>query len=172
MDVMDCIKSRRSVRRFKPDEISDSQLNIILDAAIHAPSAGNAQDWDFVVVKKQESRRRLMQACAGQSMVGQAPVVIVVCANLKKIARYGSRGEGLYSIQDTALASQNLILAAWSLGIGSCWIGRFDEGEVRQLLVLPEFVRPVAIIPLGYPAERPSKPERWPLKDFVHKEHF
>ena len=125
-----------------------------------------------MVVREPENKKKLAEAALGQSMIEEAPVVVVVCSNLKKISRYGSRGESLYSIQNTAAATQNLILAAWSKGIGSCWIGAFDEGKVRQTLVLPEHVRPLAIVPLGYPAEKPQKPERWPLKDFVHREHF
>jgi nitroreductase len=172
MDVMKCIKERASVRGFRSDIIADVVLDDILEAAVAAPSAGNCQDWEFVVVKEKQNRQRLAEASLGQDMIGEAPVVVVVCSNLKKISRYGSRGESLYSIQDAAAATQNLMLAAWSNGIGSCWVGAFDEGKVRQALVLPGHVRPLAIVPLGYPEGKPKKPERWPLKDFVHREHF
>jgi len=172
MEAMDCILGRTCVRRFRGDGIADMVLDGILEAAVASPSAGNCQDWDFVVVRGRENRERLAEAAMGQRMIAEAPVVIVVCSNLKKIGRYGVRGESLYSIQDSAAAAENIMLAAWDKGIGSCWIGAFDEGKVSQLLVLPEHVRPVAIIPLGYPAEKPEKPERWPLKDFVHSEHF
>jgi nitroreductase len=172
METMACIKGRASVRKFRRDDIADVVLDELLEAAISAPSSGNCQDWEFVVVKEQENRTRLAEASLGQEMIGEAPVVVVVCSNLKRIGRYGSRGESLYSIQDSAAAAQNLMLAAWDRGIGSCWVGAFNEGKVRQLLVLPEHVRPLAVIPLGYPAEEPGKPERWPLRDFVHREHF
>jgi nitroreductase len=172
MDAMDCIKGRASVRRFKQDGIPDIVLDEVLEAAIAAPSAGNCQDWEFVVVRKPENRKRLASACMGQKMIEQAPVVVVVCSNTKKISRYGERGETLYTIQDAATATQNLMLAAWSKDIGSCWVGAFDEAEVSQLLVLPGHVRPMAVVPLGYPEEKPEKPRRWELKDFVHKEHF
>jgi nitroreductase len=172
MDAMSCIKGRASVRSFRRDDIADVVMDEILEAAIAAPSARNCQDWEFVVVKEQQNKERLAEASGGQGMIREAPVVVVVCSNLKKISRCGARGESLYSIQDTAAATQNLMLAAWDKGIGSCWVGAFDEGKVRQILVLPEHVRPVAVIPLGYPDEKPVKPERWPLKDFVHREHF
>lgn len=172
MDVMSCLKGRASVRSFKSDEIPEDVLNEILEAAIAAPSSGNCQDWEFVVVREQQNKERMSAAARGERMIVEAPVVVVVCTNLNKLGRFGSRGETLYSIQNTAAATQNLMLAAWDKGIGSCWIGAFDEDKVRQILVLPGHVRPVAVIPLGYPDEKPVKPERWPLKDFVHREHF
>jgi nitroreductase len=172
MDAMDCIMGRASVRRFKSDDIPEPVLDQLLEAAAAAPSSGNLQDWEFVVVKNQNTRMNLSEASLGQRQVAKAPVVVVICSNLKKIKRYGSRGESLYTIQNTAVAAQNLMLAAWANSIGSCWVGAFDERKVKDLLVLPEHVRPVAIIPMGYPDEKPEKPRRWPVKDFVHREHF
>jgi nitroreductase len=172
VDAIECIKGRVSVRRFRKDPVQDMVLDEILESAIAAPSAGNLQDWELIVVRKPENKKRLAEAAMGQQMIEQAPVVVVVCTNLNKIGRYGERGTHLYSIQDAAAATQNILLAAWDKGIGSCWIGAFDEARVKGVLVIPEHVRPLAIVPLGYPAEKPSKPERWQLKDFVHKERF
>lgn len=172
MDVISCIRGRASVRRFRKDDIKDLVLDRILEAATQAPSSGNCQDWEFVVVRRPENRARLAEASWDQDMVGKAPVVVVVCSNLRKVARYGTRGETLYSIQNTAAATQNMMLAAWNEGIGSCWVGAFDEGKVRQALVLPEHVRPLAMVPMGYPDGEPEKPRRWPLKDSVHIERF
>ena len=172
MDTLDCIRARTSVRRFTTNPIKDRDLEAILEAAVEAPSAGNTQDWEFVVVKESRRRQALAEACMGQRMVREAPLAIVVCANLRKAERYGSRGTELYTYQDTAAATMNMLLAAWDMGIGSCWIGSFDESKVKQLLVLPEHVRPVAVVVFGYPAEKPSKPKRWPTEDFVHEETF
>jgi nitroreductase len=172
MDAISCIKGRASVRKFRKDPIEDIVLEELLEAAVSAPSSGNLQNWEFVVVSRQENKDRLAEATMGQGFLSQAPLVVVVCSNLKKMGRYGSRGETLYSIQNTAAATQNLMLAAWDRGIGSCWIGAFSESDVREALVLPEHVKPLAMIALGYPAEEPVKPERWPLKDFVHRERF
>ncbi len=169
---MSCIKGRATVRRFRKDPVSDMVMEELLEAAVSAPSSGNLQNWEFVVVTRQENRNRLSAAAMGQGFVSQAPVIVVVCSNLRKMARYGARGESLYSIQNTAAAIQNLMLAAWDKGIGSCWIGAFDESEVREAVALPGHVRPLAMVALGYPAEKPVKPERWPLRDFVHKERF
>jgi nitroreductase len=172
MEAMECIRGRASVRSFRKDPIPDGVLEDILEAAIAAPSSGNLQNWEFVSVSKPDGKSRLAEAAMGQDMIEQAPLSVVVCSNLKKVGRYGARGETLYSIQNTAAATQNLMLAAWSMGIGSCWIGAFDEGGVREVLALPEHVRPLTIVPLGYPAERTGKPQRWPLRGFVHQERF
>ncbi len=172
MEAMKCIMERASVREFRPDPVQDMLVDEILQAGIAAPSAGNCQDWDFIVVRRPESRKRLAEAAMGQTMLEKAPLVIVVCANMRKAGRYGERGRNLYSLQDSAAACQNIMLAAWDRGLGSCWVGGFDEGAVREALAIPEHVRPVAMIPIGYPSVKPQKPERWPLKDFVHQERF
>ncbi len=173
MNTIECIKSRASVRSFKPDKIPDSVLDEILDSAVHAPSAGNVQDWEFVVVSKQDTKNRLAGAAWGQEFVSQAPVVIVVCSNLRTIHNaYGERGNSLYSIQNTATATQNMLLAAWEKGLGSCWVGSFNDENVREILVLPSHVRPMAIVPIGYPATEPKKSRRKKLGEVVHKEFY
>jgi nitroreductase len=171
METLECIKARTSVRSYKPDPIPEVLLNKILEAAVNAPSAGNMQDWEFVIVKDSGNRKALSDAAQGQIFVAQAPVVIVVCSDLKRIsAAYGSRGENLYSIQDTAAAVQNIMLAACDLGLGTCWVGAFREDKVRSLLSLPEHVRPLAIIPMGYPSSIPKKPKR--SDGHAHKERY
>lgn len=173
MDVSKCIKDRRDIRDFKPDPVPDNVLKEILDSAIQAPSSGNVQDWEFIVVKNQNTKKLLAEAALGQDFIAKAPVVIVVCSDLNRISySYGERGKNLYSIQNTAAAIQNLLLAAWDLGIGSCWVGAFNEQRIRETLVLPEHVRPLAIIPLGYPAKTPGKPGRRPLEEVLHREKY
>ncbi|MBN2330212.1 MAG: nitroreductase family protein [Candidatus Aenigmarchaeota archaeon] len=173
MNTIECIKSRASVRSYKPDEIPDAVLDEVLDAAIHAPSAGNVQDWEFVVVRKQETKARLAEAAYAQGFIAQAPVIVVVCSNLRTIsAAYGERGKGLYSIQDTSAASQNLMLAACEKGIGTCWVGSFNDEKVREILVLPTHVRPMALIPMGYPASQPRRTNRRVLGEVVHRDMY
>jgi len=129
----------------------------LLEAAIRAPSAGNCQPWYFFVVRNQEIKRALAHAALGQWFVSEAPVVIVVCAEPERSAlRYGNRGTYLYSLQDTAAATEHLLLAAVASGLGACWVGAFDEEEASRALVLPSHLRPVAIVPIGYPTGRPS----------------
>ncbi|MHA1627095.1 MAG: nitroreductase family protein, partial [Candidatus Asgardarchaeia archaeon] len=128
---------------------------------IHAPSAGNLQSWEFYVLRSRKVKRKIADAALGQRFIEEAPVVIVVCANENVSSlRYGLRGKELYCIQDTAAATQNILLSAYALGYGSCWVGAFMEDEVSRILKTSPGVRPVAIIPIGKPAEIPRKPPR------------
>lgn len=173
LDVFEAIEGRRSIRVFRPDPIPDNMLKKMLEAAQWAPSAGNLQAREFIIVKDPEIKRALCDAALGQTFIIQAPVNIVVCANKRKSAmRYGRRGEELYCILDAAAAVQNLMLAACALGLGTCWIGAFYDDEVSKILDLPNWLRPVAIIPTGYPAESPLPPPREPLSEVAHRERY
>ena len=173
MDVFEAIKGRRSIRAFEPKPVDEKDLKKILEAGMFAPSAGNCQPWDFVVVKDEKVKEDLVDAAWGQSFIAEAPVVIVVCANIPRTARrYGKRGEELYSIQDTAAAAQNIHLTAHALGYGTCWVGAFDEREAARAIKAPLGIRPLAIIPVGKPAEKPSPPPRIPLSKIVHEDKF
>ena len=124
MDVLEAIKGRRSIRAFKSQNVSAEIIEKLVDAARWAPSAGNIQPWEFIIVRKPEIKRRLAQAALGETFIEEASVVIVVCANENRsFEGYGMRGKTLYCIQDTAAAIQNIHLAAYSLGLGTCWIG-------------------------------------------------
>lgn len=173
MYVFDAIMNRRSVIKFQDKPVEDKLIGLILYMATQAPSAGNSQDWIFIVVKDEVKRKELSAAALHQRFVAEAPVDIVVCADLQKISlRYGERGEKLYAYQDTAAAIQNILLSAHALDLGSCWVGSFDEDKVRTDLMLPEFFRPVAIIPIGYPAEKPEAPERIPFENLTYLNYF
>ena len=173
MDVIEAISGRRSIRSFTEDEIDSETLTTILEAAIRAPSAGNRQPWEFVLVRSRAGRKALAAAAYGQEFIAQAPVAVVVCANRTRSAeRYGDRGAELYCIQDTAAATQNILLATHSLGLGGCWIGAFDEIQVARLIGAPRDVRPVAIVALGKPAETRQPTNRMPLRAVLHNETF
>jgi nitroreductase len=173
MDVLEAIKGRRSIRAFKNEDVSKEIIDKLIEAAIWAPSAGNIQPWEFIIVRKPEIKRRLAEAALGQHFIEEAPVVIVVCANEKRSSEgYGARGKTLYCIQDTAAAIQNIHLAAYSFGLGTCWIGAFKEEEARKILKVPNGIRPVAMIPVGHPAEAPSPRSRRPVSQIVHYETF
>jgi len=166
-DVIDAIKERMSVRRFKPDPVPEVTIGRLLDAARLAPSAGNMQPWFFVVVIKEDLRRQLAKA-AGQSFLAEAPVCIVVCADPERSAsRYGQRGRELYCIQDTAAAIENILLAATGYGLGTCWVGAFDEEAAAGILELEQNLRPVALIPIGYPDQGKRPVPRRPLDEVV-----
>jgi nitroreductase len=173
MNVFQCIFKRRSIRKFEKKEIDDKLIGLMLYAATHAPSAGNTQEWEFVVVKDKEQKKKLAIAALHQDFIAQAPVVIVVCADLEKISlRYGKRGESLYFAQDTAAAIQNILLSAHALGLGSCWVGAFDEESVKDILKLPENLRPLAILPIGYAAEEPEMPKRIPFENLTYLDFY
>jgi len=161
MDIFHAIMNRKSIRKFDKKPVDDKLVGVMLYMATQAPSAGNVQDWRFIIVKDEKVKEKLWKAALEQDQVKDAPINIVVCSDLKSISlKYGKRGELLYSIQDTAAAIENILLAAEGLGLGSCWVGAFDEEKVKFILSLPENIRPVAIIPIGYPAEEPKKPMR------------
>jgi nitroreductase len=168
MELQEAIRNRRSIRSFRPDPVPEDRIRDLLELANWAPSSGNLQSRDFVVVRDPATRRALARAALDQEFVAEAPAVIVVCANARRIGKYGARGRDLYMIQDAAAATQNLLLAAHAAGLGTVWIGAFDEGRVRQILGLPAAVRPLALIPLGKPAEQPEPPERLPLSEILH----
>jgi len=128
---------------------------------------------EFIIVRKSKIKRSLAQAALDQSSIEEAPVVIIVCANENRSSQgYGVRGKDLYCIQDTAAAIQNLLLFAYSIGLGTCWVGAFREDETREILKIPSGIRPVAMIPVGYVAETPSPRKRRPINLVVHYETF
>ena len=171
--MFEAIKDRRSVRAFKSKPISEEFLDRILEAAQWAPSAGNCQARDFIIVSDLEIKRRLCDAALGQSFIEEAPIDIVVCANEERSSRrYGDRGRELYCLLDAASAVQNILLAVHALGLGACWVGAFHDDMVAKILNLPHWLRPVAIIPIGYPAEKPWTPPRMGLKAFVHLNRY
>ncbi len=170
MDFWEVIAARHSVRDFDTRrDVPAEHIRRILEAAIAAPSAGNRQPWHFFVVREARARTCLAAAAYGQVFVSEAPVVIVVCAEPdRSAARYGLRGKMLYCLQDTAAATEHILLAATALGLGACWVGAFDENEVSQCLALPPSLRPVALVPIGYPAygRQPARSRR-PLAEVV-----
>ena len=169
MDVLEAIKERRSIRAYTDEEVSERDVERLIEAARCAPSAGNIQPWAFVVVKEVETKRKLSSAALNQTYIQEAPVVIVVCADLIRSSRgYGSRGVHLYSIQDTAAATQNILLAAQELGLATCWVGAFHEDEVAKAVKAPRNLRPVAMVAVGYPAERPVAPQKRSFNEIVH----
>jgi len=173
MDTFEAIYGRRSIRAFSKKEVTETQLTKILDAGRQAPSAGNLQPWELVVVRDSRRKMALAQAAFGQYFISEAPVVVVVCVRPARSAiRYGDRGERLYCLQDTAAFIQNMLLASYAIGLGSCWVGAFDEARAAEAIEAPDNIRPVAIIPVGSPAESPSASHRRSLEDIVHEERF
>jgi len=168
MSFIELANSRRSIRKFTNNPIADEDVEQILEAMMIAPSAGNLQSRRFVFVTNKRIQRELAEASLKQMFIGDAPLVIVVCADLQRsAAKYGVRGSSLYALLDAAAAIQNGLLAIHDMGLGACWIGAFDEIQVEGILGLPTWLRPISIIPVGYPDENPAKALLLPPSDVV-----
>jgi len=159
-NILEIIKERRSIRKFQKKEIPEEIIDKLIEAIIWAPSAGNLQSRKFYFVFDAKIKEKLVEAALGQDFIVQAPLVVVGCTNDEIAWRYGERGKNLYSICDVAASIQNMMLLAHKEGLGTCWVGAFDENVVIKILNLPKNLRPIAIIPVGYPAEKPSAPPR------------
>ena len=169
MDVFTAINGRRSVRAYKSVEVEEEKVKRILEAARLSPSASNRQDWKFIVVRNMGTRKKLAKAAFGQSFVGEAPVVIVACGTEPKTTM--ACGQPTHTV-DVSIACAFMILEAYELGLGTCWVGAFNEGEVKKALEIPEPVRVVAVIPLGYPDEDLSQRPRKDLEQIICFEKF
>jgi nitroreductase len=168
MNFFELINARSSVRLFQPKPVEDKKLQKILEAASRAPSAGNLQAYTILVVHKPETRRALAHPALDQESLVQAPVVLAFFALQRASAvKYRERGEGLFAVQDATIACAYAQLAATELGLGSVWIGAFDDDAVKRILKVEAEWRPVAMLPIGYPAETPKPTPRRPLSELV-----
>jgi nitroreductase len=166
MDLMEAIKTRRSIRKYKSTPVPESLLKDVLNAARLAPSADNSQPWKFVVVRDEQTKLRLANASNGQKFMAQAPVIIVACG-IPDEAFPTVGGYMSSHVLDVSIAVDHLTLAAHSVGLGTCWIAAFKEDKVREALGIPEDVRVVALTPLGYPDEVPERSTRKNLEELV-----
>ena len=164
MDVMTAIRTRRSIRAFQDRPVEEEKLLAVLEAGRLAPSAKNLQEWRYVVVRDLQLRAALGEAANGQKFVGEAPVVLVACA--KTEGHRMSCGEVCYPI-DVAISLDHISLKAAEEGLGTCWIGAFDQDTVKKLLHIPESIRVVGLMPLGYPAGQPAERKRLALDEIV-----
>lgn len=169
MEFFKVLQERHSIRAFTERAIESEKLRALLEAANRAPSAGNLQAYEIYVVTRPVTLKALMRAAFEQKFVAQAPVVLVFCAHPARSARsYGERGATLYSVQDATSACAYAQLAATALGLGSVWVGAFDEDAVRQALGIGKELVPIALLPIGYAAEDPMITSRRDLDDLAH----
>ncbi len=173
MDFAEVVKNRRSVRAFQQRKIEEEKMRWILEAMNSAPSAGNLQAYEVVLVKDEERKKQLAQAALEQDFIAEAPEVLVFFAHPKRCSwRYGKRGVQLYCIQDATIACAYAQLGATAVGLASCWVGAFLDGQVRRIVGAPADLVPICILPIGYPAESPAPTPRRSLSDIVRKEKF
>jgi len=159
MDLLKAIMERRSVRSFQADHVPEDRLRRLVEAGIWAPSGGNAQTWRFIIVTDGVSIRRLKMLSPG--LLGNPPAVIVICQNIAEAERKGAKlGKEVLSLMDSAMAAQNIILAAYAEGLGTCIVRSFHPGGVQKLLKLPQYVEPQILISVGVPASVPKPPKR------------
>lgn len=198
--VIEAIEKRRSIRKFKPDSVSDDIILRLLECARLAPSEANSQPWRFVVLTDSSIKKELMKCCYNQHFIEKAPCIIACCVDLnvrtKKQAQgrvrelitngaYADIGDHDYVLPeisnpdidpaelmgkcaaDCAIATEHIVLAAMTFSLGTCWIGALEEGKVHQLLNLPDRIRVVSLLALGYPAQSPRARPRVPLEDII-----
>lgn len=168
-DYFETVRKRHSVRRYRTDmAVEPEKLHALLEAACAAPSAGDLQAYRITVVTSEEARSRLRAAAHDQAFIEQAPVCLVFSSEKQRsAARFGVRGETLFSLQDATIAASYAQLAAVAAGLASTWVGDFDEKGVRTALELDTSLTPVALLSIGYPAEVPEPSPRRSLDDLV-----
>ncbi len=164
IDIIQAIRSRRSIRKYQDRPIEPDKLMRVLEAGRLAPSAKNMQEWKFIVVRDAETRKRLSEAALGQSQVAAAPVVIAACTTMPDITM--PCGQLCYPI-DLSIAIDHMSLAALAEGLGTCWIGAFYEDTVKSILGIPDRIRLTAMLTLGYPAESPAARPRKKMEEIV-----
>jgi nitroreductase len=169
MDVFQAINDRRSIRKYKDSPVEWEKVGQVLDAARLAPSWKNTQCWRFLVLNSAAKKDTLLSAFPddnpGKNAIGQAPIVIVVCADPAESAVENGIA---YYIADTAIAFEHICLAAHGLGLGTCWMGLYDEAVIKELLGIPDEIRVVGVTPLGYPDQEPNQRPRKDLAEIAY----
>jgi nitroreductase len=164
------LTQRTSVRDYTDAALTDEETEYILDCASTAPSAGNLEAWDVVVVIDEDARQALAEAAFDQGHIEKAPAVFVICANyVRSMSRYGERGI-LYAVQDATIACTYMMLAAHTRKLQSCWTGAFDEDAVREILGLPQHIRPIALLVVGKGRSPAVLTGRMDIGEHVHRE--
>ena len=174
MDLFKAIERRRSIRRSKPESLAEKDLKKNLEAGRVAPSGGNRQPWCFIVVKDLETKRALSIAANNQKFIADADTVIVALGEPSTTTKlpYKLSSTRIPHKQDPMIAIEHVILAASALGYGTCWIGAFNENEVRKILKIPENLAVIALLPVGIPDESPPPRPRKPFKEIFFKQFY
>ena len=164
MDTMEAILTRRSIRKYTKQPVSDEVLKELLEAAMYAPSASNQQPWCFVVIKDRKILNEIPKYHTYAQMLKEAPVAILVCC-------HSDLQSGEFGVQDCSAATQNILLAAHAKGLGAVWLGVYPTEPLvtatKKLLNLPKHIIPISLISIGYPAEQKPQPDRY-RADRVH----
>ncbi len=168
-DLFATVRNRHSVRKYQADmPVEQEKLHAILETACAAPSAGDLQAYHIYAVTSVAQRAKITAAAQGQGFINEAPLCLVFCSDTQRSANeFSERGEALYALQDTTIAAAYAQLAAVAAGLGSTWVGQFDEQPLIEALKIKEGLKPVAILAIGYPAELPELSSRRQMKEVV-----
>ncbi|WP_308777114.1 nitroreductase family protein [uncultured Bacteroides sp.] len=181
---MDSIKNRRTIRKYKEQDIPEELLNGLLEESFRASTMGNMQLYSVVVTRSREMKEKLAPAHFNQPMVTSAPVVLTFCADFNRFSKwclqrkaepgYDNPLSFLNAMSDTLLVTQNFCTLAEDNGLGICYLGTtiYNPDPIIELLKLPRLVMPVATITVGYPDECPAQPDRLPLRGIIHEEVY
>lgn len=171
MDVYQAMKKRRSIRKYLPDRIDQPVLERVLEAGRIAPSGKNVQAWKFILSRDEELKEKLVAACKGQKFIADADCIVTVCVDETAVYQYHGNYMTSFAV-DGAIALQQMMLAATAEGLGTCWIGAFEEKDVKELLEIPKQYRVIGLTPLGYPVEVASDKGRKELQEIVCYEKY
>jgi nitroreductase len=164
--LLNLLKTRRSIRRYRPDLVPDEMVEQLLEAGRWAPSASNRQPWEFIVVRDEAIRQQVAEHAAFYfirwAQVGEAPLLIVLCGNAR------NRFYRQFLHEDVGLAGSQIMLQAKALGLGTCWIGAMDRKAIASILKLPDHLEIVGLLTVGFPAEDPPPTSRKPLSEIAH----
>jgi nitroreductase len=164
MDLFETVEKRRSIRKFRPNPIPDKDLKKILEAGRLAPSGGNRQPWSFIVVRKPETKKKLAAVANLQQFIADADTVLIALGD-------PAVSKSLYK-QDPMIAIEHMVLASTALGYGTCWIGAFNENDVKEIAKVPENMTVIALLPIGIPDENPPPKPRRAFKEVFFKESY
>lgn len=168
MNVIEAIKTRRSVRKYKPESIQEEHLKTILEAARLAPSAGNKQPWKFIVVRDKETKMKLAEKARKQLWIGDAGVIVVALAMDKKDPTIYER----WAERDVMTAVEHMVLSSWELGYGTCWIGAFEQKDIKEVLEIPEKMTVINLLPIGVPDQKPEPRGRKAFSEIFFAEKY
>jgi len=168
-DFFETVRHRHSIRKYRDDmPVEQEKLHAIIEMACAAPSAGDLQSYRIVVITDKEQRQQLGEIADNQEFIAEAPVALLFCSEPNRAGKkYGERGEKLYALQDATIAASYAQLAVVAAGLGSTWVGYFDDARLKQTFSLEPGLEPVAILSIGYPAELPEESPRRPIGEVV-----
>ena len=173
MHVFEAVMNRLAVRKYEKKDVEDKLIGVMLHLATYANNPGSVQEWVFIVIKNPELKTKLAKAALNQEWVKDAPVDIVVCADIGKTAlKFGERGERLYAVESVSSAVTIMMLAATELGLGTSWVAAIDEDRVKDILFIPHNIRPIGILTVGYPAEEPEKIKRIDFENMTFVDRY